>query len=536
MRKCFLSLVFILSLLFVRGQYSAKNMSSGGALHPLQANMDIRHYTLALHVEPDSQTIRGYCSIEMRLEKPADTILIDLAPFYTITSLTVNDNRSEYHVKSDRIFIVRPGGFNSGKNIVRVDYHGKPPIAEHPPWEGGFTWKKDKSGNPWIVINCQMQGGKIYFPCKDHPSDEPNDGVDLYITVPKGLSVAGPGMLAAVKRATPETSTWHWKTLYPISNYCVLFNIGKYKVYKRNYTTIEGNTVPMEYYILEEDTAHAKQVLDMRARDTRILEKYFGEYPWVKEKIGIAEVPNPGMEHQTMITYANDFKVDTINGQLYSANLYHEFGHEWWANKVTNRDWAHMWIQEGINTYAESLFFLEMGGERAYDSSIGLNKKYIDNETPIVPGEVADTRAVYNGDIYSKGAYFMHSLRFMLGDSVFFPALKKLATDPAFTYNNNIITDDVEKHFSKAAQKNLKPFFDQFLRTTNLFEFTITKLSANQYQIEAVNIPMEIPLEISTSNGIQKINCTAGKFSIASNDFPVIDPRAWYLKKVRSEK
>lgn len=536
MRKYSLTLVLLFSLLFVRAQYSAKTMTSGGALHPLQANMDIRHYTLSLSVDPSNESIQGFCRIEMLLEKPSDTILIDLAPFYTISSLTVNNNRADYSIKSDRIFIVNPGGFNAGKNIVKIDYHGNPPVAVHPPWEGGFTWKKDKSGNPWIVINCQMQGGKIYFPCKDHPSDEPNEGVDLYITVPKDLSVAGPGKLAGVKRATATTATWHWKTIYPISNYCVLFNIGKYKVYKRNYTTIDGNTVPIEYYILEEDTAHAKQVMDMRARDTRILEKYFGEYPWVKEKIGIAEVPNPGMEHQTMITYANDFSVDTINGQLYSANLYHEYGHEWWANKITNRDWAHMWIQEGINTYAESLFFLEVGGEKAYDSSIQTNKKNIDNEVPIVPGEVADTRAVYNGDIYSKGAYFMHSLRFILGDSVFFPALKKLATDPAYTYTNNIITDDVEKHFSKAAQKDLKPFFDQFLRTTKLFEFSIEQLSDGRYQIEAENIPMEVPLEISTSKGVQKINCSNGKITIDSDVAPVIDPRGWYLKKVRSKK
>lgn len=532
MRKCSLTLVLLCLLLSVHSQYSAKTMTSGGALHPLQANMDIRHYALSLSVEPDSQAIRGFCRIEMLLEKPADTILLNFAPFYTISSLTVNDSRSGYSTDGDRIFITSSGRFKAGRNAVRIDYHGNPPVAVHPPWEGGFSWKKDRSGNPWIAINCQMQGGKIYFPCKDHPSDEPNEGVDLYITVPKGLSVAGPGMLASVKRATPTTATWHWKTLYPISNYCVLFNIGKYKVHKQNYTTIEGNTVPMEYYVLEEDTAHAKQVLDMRARDTRILEKYFGEYPWVKEKIGIAEVPNPGMEHQTMITYANDFSVDTINGQLYSANLFHEFGHEWWANKITNRDWAHMWIQEGINTYAESLFFLEVGGEKAYDSLIQNNKKYIDNETPIVPGDVADTRAVYNGDIYSKGAYFMHSLRFILGDSVFFPALKKLATDPAYTYNNNIITEDVEKHFSKAAQKDLKPFFDQFLRTTKLFEFEIVQLSPGKFQIDATNIPMEIPLEINTSKGIQKINCSGGKITVSSDNTPVIDPRGWFLKKV----
>ncbi len=444
MRRAICLIIFLSCNSFIKAQYSVETMRSGGILHPLQAAMDIRHYTLSLNIDPEEKTIEGSGTTELLLKKHADTLLINLAPFYKITNITVNNNRIAYTWAGDRLFITSPEGFKAGKNTINIEYNGKPPVAIEPPWSGGFTWTKDANNNPWIVINCQMEGGKIYFPCKDHPSDEPDEGVDLFITVPRGLSVAGPGMLAGVRRKTALTATWHWKTLYPISNYCILFNIAKYKVYRRDYKTINGNIVPMEYYVLEEDSTHARQVLDIRARDARILEKYFGEYPWVNEKIGIAEVPNPGMEHQTMITFANDFKVDTINGELYSANLYHEFGHEWWANKVTNKDWAHMWIQEGIDTYAEALFFLEVGGEKAYDSAMRGFKKYISHEQPIVPAEIADSREVYNGDIYTKGAYFMHALRFIMGDSLFFPALKKLATDPAYTYNNPVVTDDVE--------------------------------------------------------------------------------------------
>ena len=143
-----------------------------------------------------------------------------------------------------------------------------------------------------MAINCQLEGAKVYFPCKDHPGDEPNDGADLIITVPTGLTVAGPGLLQTVTNKKNNKTSFHWKTNYTISNYCILFNIGKYKTISRPYTSIEGNKVPMQFYILEQDTEHAAQVLDLRERDTRILEKYFGEYPWIKEKIGIAQVPN----------------------------------------------------------------------------------------------------------------------------------------------------------------------------------------------------------------------------------------------------
>jgi aminopeptidase N len=147
--------------------------------------------------------------------------------------------------------------------------------------------------------------------------------------------------------------------------------------------------------------------------------------------------------------------------------MHHEFGHEWWANKVTNRDWAHMWIQEGICSFGDALFTLEMEGEESYLKRMRQTGRGTQNLKPIVQGEVVDSDDAYQADIYGKGAFFMHTLRYVLGDSIFFPALKKLATDPAYTYDNTVTTDDVEKLFSSASSKNLKPLFDLYLRTVN---------------------------------------------------------------------
>ena len=102
-----------------------------------------------------------------------------------------------------------------GRHRVSVTYHGKPPVAVRPPWLGGFTWEKDRDGMDWISINCQKEGGRIYFPCKDHPGDEPNEGADLYITVPANLTVAGPGLLKETTRRGAD-KTYHWKTEYTI--------------------------------------------------------------------------------------------------------------------------------------------------------------------------------------------------------------------------------------------------------------------------------------------------------------------------------
>lgn len=513
-------------------------MTSGGKLKPLQANMDIRHYTLALDLDIANQSISGYTEIDLDLAKASDTLLFDLVNFLDVTKISAAKKNRNFYRDKDLIYIVDPAGFKAGRQSIKIEYHGKPPVAVRPPWKGGFSWKKDNAGNPWVIINCQLEGGKVYFPCKDHPSDEPNEGVDMLITVPKGLTVAGPGLLQSVT-TKKDKQTFHWKTNYTISNYCVVFNVAKYAVVKRMYTTIEGNKVPMEFYVLEEDKAVAEKILDMRERDCRILEKYLGEYPWAKEKIGIAQVPNPGMEHQTMISYGdgeNRAKFTTIKVGTwdYSGNLFHEFGHEWFANKVTNKDWAHMWIQEGINTYSEALFCREANGERGYDSMIVMFKKSIRNEKPIVQGEELNSGEAYIGDIYTKGAFFMHTLRYVLGDERFFPTLKKLATAPQYTYSNFITTDDVEQLFSNAFGKSLKPLFDFYLRTTKKLEITVQQTGYNEYSIKATNLPMPLPLDVLTGTGSQRLLLDDKGIKVNSSFPPVVDAGGYYLKKISS--
>lgn len=507
-------------------------LTSGGKLHPLQAIMDIRHYTIALDVDIQKQSISGSAEVSLNLSQKTDTLLLNLVHLYTVTAITVNKQPVSYDQHDDKIFITASKGFATGKQTIKITYNGIPPVAIHPPWDGGFTWAKDSSGNDWVSINIQAEGGGMYFPCKDHPSDEPNEGAELYITVPPGLVVAGPGLLMNVT-TKKNKSTYHWKTNYTISNYCIVFNIGKYRVAKDVYTTIAGNKVPIEYYVLEEDTAHAQKVIATKIRDSKILEKYFGEYPWAKEKIGIAEVPNSGMEHQTMITFDNKFVYRKVGGHEYSDNLYHEYAHEWWANKVTNKDWAHMWIQEGIATYAEALAMLELGGEAAYNEMISGHRRGVRNKKPMVPGDEVTEEEVYSGgDIYGKGSFFMHSLRYVTGDDIFFPTLKQLATDPKYTYDNVVTTDDVEQLFSKASCKNLKPFFDFYLRTTQVLEVNIKETGYQQYQVKLSNFFMPLPFAITANDTTRSLVIPAEGVTIHSTHPPLVDPKGFYLKKI----
>ena len=511
---------------------NSQNLKSGGVLKPEQANMDIRHYTIALDVIPNEQSINGYTEIDLNLLQPTNILLFDFWHGLRISQLWVNGKTQSYtHTDDDYIKIQLSQQMPAGKVKVKVAYGGKPAIAIRPPWTGGFQWEKDARGNPWISITCQGEGGKIYFPCKDHPSDEPNEGADMIITVPKGLVATAPGVLQKTTTEKDKT-TYHWKTNYTISNYCILFNIGKYKMAKRMYTTVNGNKVPIEYYVLEENFNKAEHFLDLYEQSARIQEKYFGEYPWVKEAIRATETPHLGMEHQTNIAYGNKYRYEKLGGKDFDWLLHHEFGHEWWANKVTNRDWAHMWIQEGICVFGDAMATRELAGEDAYLEKMKQTAKQTANKLPVVRGEQVDSDSAYQGDIYGKGAFFMHTLRYVMGDDKFFPTLKKLATDPQYTYDNTVVTADVEKLFSGAYGKSLDPLFHLFLYTTDKLEVHVRKTNNNEYLVKLANLDMQIPIDVQTDAGIQHIMTDKKGTTVTSKSAVIIDPKVFYLKNV----
>jgi aminopeptidase N len=524
--------IFILLLLAPVLSFS-QNLKSGGVLKPEQAIMDIKHYTVAMDVNPETQTIDAWTEIELILSKETSLLLFDFWNGLAVKGVLVNNKKQSFNHSTDNLIkISLPQSLQPGRVKVKISYAGKPGVAKNAPWDGGFQWSKDSKGNHWIAMTCQGEGAKIFFPCKDHPSDEPDEGADMLITVPKGLVVAGPGLLQSVK-TKKNRSTYHWKTNYTISNYCILFNAGNYKVAKRIYTTVNGNKVPMEYYVLDENYDRAEKFLDLFEQSTHIQEKYFGEYPWVKERIAASETPHLGMEHQTNIAYGNKYKYEKLGDKDFDWLLHHEFGHEWWANKVTNKDWAHMWIQEGICSFGDALATKELAGEDAYLLRMRNTGATLNGKIPVVRGEQVDSDSAYKGPIYGKGAFFMHSLSYLLGEQVFFPILKKLATDEKYTYNNFVTTDDVEQLFSKESGKNLKPFFDFYLRTVDKLEFKVVYRAGDKYKITLSNLNIELPVDITTDKGTTRMTLMQMQgVTVDSKTPPLIDAKGYYLKRV----
>jgi aminopeptidase N len=510
---------------------SAQTLTSGGKLKPEQAIMDIRHYTIALNVDPVQKTIDGYTTIDVIMAQPAKVLLFDLLDSLKISNVLVNGKKEPFTYQNNLITINTAKELPVGKASVKVIYGGKPHVARRPPWDDGFTWTKDSTGHAWVAITAEGTGGKLYFPCKDHPSDEPNEGVDMMITVPKDLVVAGPGLLQKVTKSG-DKATYHWKTNYSINNYSILFNVGDYTVVSRPYKTVNGTTVPIQFYVLKEDAAKANRHLDIFEQTISIQEKYFGEYPWAKEKIGIAETPHLGMEHQTMNAYGNKFRYSKLGGKDFDWLMHHEFGHEWWGNKVTAKDWADYWIHEGICTFGDAMPIRELEGEQAYIKHFQQAALSFGNKIPLVIGKDIDEEAAYNGDIYGKGAFFMHTLRYVMGDSLFFPTIKSFVTSPKYTYNNMVTTADVQEYFSKAAGINLKPLFDLYIYSVNKLEVHVTAKRGDKYLIQLQNIDMLLPTDITIDGVTKRYTLDKKGITLTSKTMPVIDPDTYYLKKL----
>jgi aminopeptidase N len=527
-------ILLLASIACVFGARAQEHLTSGGKLKPEQAIMDVRHYTIALTVDIPGQKIDGYTEVAVVMSQPTNLLLLDLLDSFQVRWVTVDGEKAPYTYAQNQLRIQPYVPVTIGRHLIRVAYRGHPHTAVHPPWDDGFIWTKDSSGNPWVAITAEGTGGKLYFPCKDHPSDEPDEGVDMIITVPKDLVVAGPGLLTGVVKHD-SMATYIWKTHYTINNYSIIFNVGKYKVVQKDYTTVDGNKVPMVFYILEEHAAKAPHHLEVLEQTVREQEKYFGEYPWAKEKIGIVETPHLGMEHQTMNAYGNHFRYTKVGGKDYDGLMHHEFGHEWWGNKVTAKDWADYWIHEGICTFGDGLYVLEFEGEKAYDQYFQRAAAGISNHAPIILGKDIDEEAAYQGDIYPKGAFFMHTLRWVIGDSLFFPILKGFVTDSNYTYSHLVCTDDIQAYFSRRSGIDLKPLFDLYLRTTNKLDVRVRQTGPGHYAVHLAQMPLTLPLEVTTNSGTRRLMVGPGEVSFDSSTKPVIDPRMCYLSTVTYE-
>ncbi len=565
-KRVFLATIFIILLsavpIFAQRDLGARPTDSGGVLMPEQAAYDVKHYDLSVTPNIAEQSIKGVLTATATIVKPLDKFVLDLDYPFAVESATLispDKNKKETPLKFERregkIWISFPKMRKAGETVnVRVAYSGKPKVAPKPPWVGGFVWSKTADGQPWIATAVQNDGADLWFPVKDHPSDKAETS-SLHFTVPDNLVAASNGKLASVVDNKDGTKTFNWEVSQPISNYCIALNIAPYKLIEDQVKSVSGEMIPIKFYVLPQDEAKGQSLVDLLKKYVAFYEKYLGPYPFRADKIGIAETPHLGMEHQTITAYGNGFKYNADGDDWL---LFHEFGHEWWANLVTAPDWNDFWIHEGFQSFMDTFYIETIKGKDAYFAAMKARYRGLHNVKPVAPREPQTTTQIYmmppdytksDGDIYGKGALILNTLRFYLGDDAFFKtlrrttypteAMEKVENGKQFHFET---TDDFERTAERISGKDLKWFFEVYLRQPQLPKLvaieSITKGGSNEFRSLNLhwetpnNLPFPMPIEVKIGDEIKRVEMKDGKGSVAipQDAKYEIDPHGWVLK------
>jgi aminopeptidase N len=424
---------------------------------------------------------------------------IDLQPPMKITRVSQNGQELDYEKDGNAWFVSLPEQEVGSLQEIVVEYGGKPRVAPNAPWDGGLTWSSDNNDNPFIATSCQGEGASLWWPCKDHMYDEP-DSMLISLTVPSGLVGVSNGRLRQADKPARGTQTFHWFVSNPINNYGVSINIGDYVHFSETY---EGEKGPLDcdYYVLRDYLGKAKKHFQDVPRMLEAFEHWFGPYPFYEDGFKLVEVPFLGMEHQSAVAYGNGYRngyrgydlSGTGWGMKFDFIIIHEAGHEWFANSITYRDIADMWIHEGFTAYSESLYLDYHFGTEAANAYTRGTRLNIQNDRPIIGPYHVNKEG--SGDMYYKGANMLLTLRQIVNDDDKWRSILR-GLNETF-YHQTVTTQQIEDYLADQADMELDGFFDQYLRTTEIptLEYKLEPKGVQFRWVKVVD-DFEIPIRV----------------------------------------
>lgn len=528
-------------------------LDSGGPLMPEQAAYDVTFYDLALQVNPGEQRIDGQLTVRARVVQPMDQLVLDLDTTLEVALVreVVAGQRRQpctFHREGGKIWIALGHTRQPGEVVeMAVLYGGKPRVAPRAPWDGGFTWATTPSGAPWIATTCQTNGADLWWPVKDHVSDEP-DSMALHIRVPKPLVAACNGRLQRTEVHSDSSRTYHWFISTPINAYNVALNIAPYRVIEGSLTSVAGDDFPVVFYVLPEDYEKGQRLFPEILDHVRFYEKHLGPYPFRADKYGVVQTPHLGMEHQTIIAYGARFNNGSMTGGKdwgFDALHHHELGHEWWGNLATNFDWRDMWIHEGFCSYMQALYMEDLKGAEGYHAYMD-NMRRFANNLAVAPRETQSAAQIYRAPIYTKGAWVLHSLRYLIGERAFRRALRRMAyPDSALERITDgsqcrfVTTDDFLQICEEESDLDLDWFFAVYLRQPAL-PTLIAKTEGNKVTLRwqtPGDLPFPMPVDVQVGKQLRRVEVPAAGVTLVGEGKtpPIIDPLHWGLYDLEQE-
>ena len=471
-----------------------------GSITPEREWWDLTFYHLDIKVEPDNKFISGSNTVGYKVLRSNKMMQIDLQEPMKITSVEADGKSLKFNREGNVYFIeLKQKQKKNDINYIKINYEGFPKEAIRAPWDGGLSWTKDENGNHFIATSCQGLGASVWWPNKDHMYDEV-DSMLISVNIPKNLTNVSNGRLRKVTEHKNDTKTFDWFVTNPINNYGVNINIGDYVSFSEVYKGEKGD-LDIDNYVLSYNLEKAKEQFKQVPMMIEAFEHWFGPYPFYEDSFKMVEVPYLGMEHQSSITYGNKYKNGYLGRDLSGSGwglkfdyiIIHEGGHEWFANNITYKDIADMWVHEGFTCYSENLYVDYFFGKEASAEYVIGTRRGISNRNPII-GQY-DINSEGSSDMYSKGANLLHTIRQLAkDDEVWRQTLRGLNKE---FYHSTVTTAEIEEYISKSIGVDLSKVFDQYLRDVRVpvFEYEITN-GQLKYRWNNVIDGFEMPLEV----------------------------------------
>lgn len=529
-----------------------------GTITPERAWWDVVKYDIQVTPDYAAKTIRGVNTLRFKVTSTGRRMQVDLQQPMQLTAAAWNNQAVPYNRDGNVYYLDFPQPLREGsEESIVLSFEGKPREAIRPPWDGGWIWKKDDKGRPWMSVACQGLGASVWYPCKDHQSDEPDKGAVLSMTVADTLMAVGNGRMRDKKINGNGTATYTWEVTNPINSYNIVPYIGKYVTWHEDYNGEKGK-LDCDYWVLDYNLEKAKNQFTQVPRMLTCFEHWFGPYPFYEDGFKLVESPHLGMEHQSAVAYGNKYQNGYLGRDLSGSGwgtrwdfiIIHESGHEWFANNITTKDIADMWVHEGFTDYSETIFTeCEFGKEAGTDYVSGIRKN-IENDMPIIGHYGVNQEG--SGDMYYKGGNLLHNIRQVIdNDEKFRQILRGLNKD---FYHQTVTSAQVEEYFSRQSGKDLSKIFDQYLRHTQVpaleYYFTPDEKDKSLLRlyfrwadcIQGFNMPLKVQLgsgewqTIQPQDGDWKSILTGLKTTSASAQAPNIINRNYYIRWTESRK
>jgi aminopeptidase N len=463
MKKFILTALIILPV-FLSAQNITRRDTLQGGLRPERTSFDVQRYDLNITIDPDKRYISGYNDISFIAVEKTQRIQLDLFENMKVDSIIFESKKLQYKRDNDAVFITFPNQLKvDNEYTVRFYYSGKPLVAKRAPWDGGFVFSKDSSGKPWIAVAVQGTGASLWYPVKDHQTDEPDRGASIKVAVPNGLMNVSNGRLKGSTALKNGYTRWDWEVKNPINNYCITVNIADYAHIHESH-----NGLDLDYYVLKANEQTARKHFEEVKPMMDCFQKHFGQYPFYEDGYKLVETPYLGMEHQSAVAYGNKYKKGYMGydatmtgiGMKFDYITIHETGHEWFGNSITSKDIADMWIHEGFTTYSESVFVECRFGYDEAMKYINGQRNSVSNDKPVIG--IFGVNKEGSGDMYYKGALLLNTLRHIVNnDAKWWAMILKYSE----TFRKKIIeTETVINFFNKESGMNLTAVFNQYLR------------------------------------------------------------------------